>query len=51
MELYKPIKSDKVIEPECTILGNTLSQDVAELKRKVAEHDRRIAALERERRV
>jgi len=28
-------------------LGNTLTQDVAELKRKVAEHDRRIAALER----
>jgi hypothetical protein len=28
------------------MLGRTLTQDVAELKRKVAEHDRRISALE-----
>lgn len=31
------------------MLGNTLTQDVADLKRRVADHDRRIAALEQAR--
>ena len=44
MDLY-------TIPPEKRIRKNpSLAEEIAELKRKVAEHDRRIAALERERR-